>query len=118
MLWRKSWWETRLALLMTMGVLLFFAAWNQPWTEARLTQWVSSLQERAPNWSEDSRSLLPLLSSYQGYVWLFWFKQMLPIMWPAFALAMGVTLVATSCPWMAGGSGAAGLFTFSLPVSR
>jgi len=118
MLWQKSWWETRLALLMAMAVLLSFAAWRQPWEEASLTQWVSSLQERAPNWSEDSRRLLPLLSSYQGYVWLFWFKLMLPIMWPAFAFAMGVTLVATSCPWMAGGSGAAGLFTFSLPVSR
>jgi hypothetical protein len=118
MLWQKSWWETRLALLMAMAVLLFFAAWRQPWEEASLTQWVSSLQQRAPNWSEDSRGLLPLLSSYQGYVWLFWFKLMLPVMWPAFALAMGVTLVATSCPWMAGGSGAAGLFTFSLPVSR
>jgi len=59
-----------------------------------------------------------LLSSYQGYVWSFWFKLMLLMMWPCFALATGVTLVAASCPWMAGGSGAAGLFTFSLPVSR
>ena len=118
MLWRKSWWETRWGLLTFLVVLLLFAAWRQPWEEAGLTQWVSSLQERAPNWSEDSRSLLPLLSSYQGYVWSFWFKLMLLMMWPCFALATGVTLVAASCPWMAGGSGAAGLFTFSLPVSR
>jgi hypothetical protein len=118
MLWQKSWWETRWGLLTFMGVLLFFAAWRQPWGEAGLTQWVSSLQEHAPNWSEDSRRLLPLLSSYQGYVWSLWFKLMLLIMWPSFALATGVTLVAASCPWMAGGSGAAGLFTFSLPVSR
>jgi hypothetical protein len=118
MLWRKSWWETRLGLLTFMVVLLFFAALRLPWEEASLTQWVSSLQERAPRWSEDSRSLLPLLSSYQGYVWSIWFKLMLLIMWTSFAIAMGVTLVAASCPWMAGGSGAAGLFTFSLPVSR
>src|SRR5262245_1363205 len=118
MLWQKSWWETRLGLLAFMGVLLLFAVWRQPWGEASLAQWVSSLQERASNWSEDSRSLLPLLSSYQGYVWLFWFKLMLLIMWPSFAVSMGVTLVASSCPWMAGGQGLAGLFTFSLPVSR
>jgi len=118
MLWRKSWWETRLGLLAFMGVLLLFAAWRQPWGDAALTQWISSLQERAPNWGEDSRRLLPLLSSYQGYVWLFWFKLMLLLMWSSFAIAMGVTLVAASCPWMAGGYGAAGLFTYSLPVSR
>jgi hypothetical protein len=69
MLWQKSWWETRWGLLTFMLVLLLFAAWRQPWEEASLTQWVSSLQERAPNWSEDSRRFLPLLSSYQGYVW-------------------------------------------------
>ena len=118
MLWQKSWWETRLGLLAFLGVLLFFAAWRLLLGDVALTQWISSLQERAPNWSEDSRRLLPLLSSYQGYVWLFWFKLMLLIMWPSFAIAMGVTLVAASCPWMAGGTGAAGLFTFSLPVSR
>jgi ABC-2 type transport system permease protein len=118
MLWQKSWWETRLGLLTFMVVLLFFAVWPRPWEAASLTQWVLSLQERAPRWSEDSRSLLPLLSSYQGYVWSYWFKLMLLITWPAFAIAMGVTMVATSCPWIAGGSGAAGLFTFSLPVSR
>ncbi len=118
MLWQKSWWETRWGLLTFMAVLLFFAAWRQPWEEASLTQWVSLLQERAPNWGEDSRRLLPLLSSYQGYVWSYWFKLMLLLTWPTFAFALGVTLAATSCPWMTGGSGATGLFTFSLPVSR
>jgi len=39
-------------------------------------------------------------------------------MWPMFAVAQGATLVAASCPWMAGGAGAAGLFTYSLPISR
>jgi hypothetical protein len=101
-----------------MVVLLFFAAWRQPWEATSLTQWVSSLQEGAPNWSEDSRGLLPLLGSHQGYVWSFWFKLMLLTMWPSFAIVTGATLVAASCPWVAGGSGAAGLFTFSLPVSR
>jgi hypothetical protein len=81
-------------------------------------QWISSLQEGASTWSEDSRRLLPLLNSHQGSVWLYWFKLALLVMWSLYAVAQGVTLVAASCPWMAGGSGAAGLFTFSLPVSR
>jgi ABC-2 type transport system permease protein len=118
MLWQKSWWETRWALLALLVVMMLFAAWRLPLEQTDFAQWFSSLQERAPRWSEDSRGLLPLLNSYQGYVWYNWFKLLLLIMWPVYAVMMGATLVATSCPWMAGGLGAAGLFTYSLPVSR
>jgi hypothetical protein len=92
-----------------MGTALLFVAG---------AQWVSALLEGAPTWSEDSRRLLPLLSSHQGYVWSYWFKFMFLIMWPIYAITQGVTLATASCPWMAGGVGAAGLFTLSLPVSR
>jgi len=61
---------------------------------------------------------LPLLSSHQGYVWSYWFKMGLLGMWPMYAVAQGATFGSASCPWMAGGHGAAGLFTLSLPVSR
>jgi ABC-2 type transport system permease protein len=113
MLWRKSWQETRLMVLVFMGTALFFIALRPLWT-----LWVSSLLEGAPTWSEDSRRLLPLLSSHQGYVWLYWFKFMFLFMWTWYAINQGVTLAAASCPWMAGGRGSAGLFTVSLPVSR
>ncbi len=118
MLSQKSWWETRRGFLILMVGVLLFAVWSQPREQADLAKWISELHERAPRWSEDSRRLLPLLSSYQGYVWSYWFKLILLFMWPFYAVVMGATLVATSCPWMAGGPGAAGLFTFSLPVSR
>jgi len=118
MLWQKSWWETRWALLAFMGVMLLFAVWRLPLGQTDLAQWISSLQEREPIWSEDSRGLLPLLNSYQGYVWYNWFKLLMLMMWPTFAVTMGATLAAASCPWMAGAPGASGLFTFSLPVSR
>jgi hypothetical protein len=118
MLWQKSWWETRWALLAFMGVMLLFAVWRLPLEQTDLARWFSSLQEREPIRSEDSRGLLPLLNSYQGYMWYNWFKLLLLMVWPTFAVAMGATLVATSCPWMAGAPGAAGLFTCSLPVSR
>jgi hypothetical protein len=101
-----------------MGVMLLFAVWRLPLEQTDLAQWFSSLQKREPGWSEGSRGLLPLLNSYQGYMWYNWFKLLLLIMWPTCAVTMGATLVAASCPWMAGASGAAGLFTFSLPVSR
>jgi hypothetical protein len=101
-----------------MGVMLLFAVWRLPLEQTDLAQWFSSLQEREPSWSEDSRGLLPLLNSYKGYVWYNWFKLLLLIMWPFYAVVMAATLVAASCPWMAGAPGAAGLFTFSLPVSR
>jgi hypothetical protein len=113
MLWQKSWWETRWGVLLFMGVTLLFVFWRPS-----ESQWVSSLQKHASIWSEDSRRLLPLLSSHQGYVWSYWFKMALLGMWPVYAVAQASTLAAASCPWMAGGVGAAGLFTFSLPVSR
>jgi len=113
MLWQKSWWETRWGFLVFIVGTLLFVVWRP--LEA---QWVSSFQERAPAWGEDWRRLLPLLSSHQGYVWSYWFKLTLLIMWPMCAVAQGVTLGSASCPWMAGGHGAAGLFTYSLPVSR
>src|SRR5215831_8010312 len=117
MLWQKSWWETRWGLLSCMGVALLFALLRRL-ERGDMAQWVLLLQERAPRWSEDLRRLLPLLSSYQGYVWSYWFKSALLIMWPMYAVMLGATMVAASCPWMTGGQGAAGLFTFSLPVSR
>jgi hypothetical protein len=113
MLWRKSWLETRLMVQVFMGTALFFIAWP-----SMKAHWVSALLEGAPTWSEDSRRLLPLLSSPQGNVWLYWFKFVLLFIWPMYAVAQGTTLAAASCPWMAGGLSAAGLFTFSLPVSR
>ena len=119
MLWRKSWWETRWGILTILGGMLLFAAFHQPWKQADLAQWISSLQERAPGWSENSRRLIPLLSGYNGYVWSHWFKSFLLFVWPFVGVTMiPATLFAVSCPWMGGASGAAGLFTFSLPVSR
>ena len=113
MLWQKSWWETRWGFLLCTGVTLLFVFWRPS-----ESQWVSTLQKHASSWSEDSLRLLPLLSSHQGYVWSYWFKMMLLGTWPMYAITQASTMGAASCPWIAGGVGAAGLFTFSLPVSR
>src|SRR5262249_5744300 len=119
MLWQKGWWETRRGILTILGGVLLFAAFQQPWKQADLSQWISSLQGHAPGWSENSRRLLPLLSGYYGYVWSHWFKSFLLFVWPFVGVMMTpATLFAGSCPWLEYAPGAAGLFTFSLPVSR
>ncbi len=118
MLWQKSWWETRTGILSIMGVLIVFALLRQPWEQSDLAKWTTWLQEWTPGWSEETRRLLPLFSSYQGYVWLYWFKLVLLMMWSFCAVAMSAIPVAGSCPWVTGAAGAAGLFTYSLPVSR
>ena len=116
MLWQKSWWETRWGLLAFTMVLLFLAGWRGlELGQAGLTQWLTSLQRQTPGGVPTT--LLPLLGSFNGYVWSYWFKLMLLNTWPLLAIAMGTTYVTASCPWM-GGKGEAGLFTFSLPVSR
>src|SRR4029434_1850579 len=119
MLWQKVWWETRRGFLIYFVMMItFVTVILYKWNPADLAKWASSLQVRARQWTEDSRQLLPLLSDYHGYVWSHWFKLILPGMWPIFAVTVGATFVAASCPWTAGAPGAAGLFTASLPVSR
>jgi len=119
MLWQKGWWETRRGFLLYLVVLTTIATiLLYTWEPVDLAKWTSSLQARATRWTENSRQLLPLLSSYHGYVWSYWFKLLLLVMWPIYAITSGATLVAAACPWMGGAPGTAGLFTVSLPVSR
>lgn len=119
MLWQKSWWETRWVLLLCMTILLFFAVWLLSMGHAGLDHWVSSLRNLTTT-GREANSLLPLLGSYRGYLWGMWFRNQLLITFPIFAIGMGGTFSYSSCPWMSGGAArpAAGLFTFSLPVSR
>src|SRR5262249_61803845 len=118
MLWQKSWWETRWGLLAFMGVMLLFAVWSLPLGQTELARWFSSLQEREPSWREGSRGLLPLLNSYQGYMWSNWFKLSLLIMWPTCAVTMEATLVAASSPWAPVAPVAAGRCTSTRAVPR
>ncbi len=119
MLWLKGWWETRRGFLIysvtMITIVIILLHTREP---ADLAKWTSSLQTRASRWSDASRQLLPLFSSYHGYVWSYWFKMILLIMWPVYAITMGATMVATSCQSITGAPDSAGLFTFSLPVSR
>jgi putative exporter of polyketide antibiotics len=124
MLWRKSWWETRWGFLTILGLTILLLVSQQPLEQHELTEWATRLQQEAtwlrhhePRWNEDTRRFLTSLNGLPGYVWGRWFGALL-IIWPVYAITMAATLIKSLSPTVKEGQGAAGPFTFSLPVSR
>jgi len=113
MLWKKGWWETRWLFLI--GLVAIFLAYGLAfgWGDYDAARWAARLQ-RSVSLSESERQAL---NNYQGQTWALWYKQLLNFIWADFAVVMGAVCLMTACPWMPS-QGAAGLFTFSLPVSR
>jgi hypothetical protein len=112
MLWKKSWWETRwLFLICLVGIFLAYGLTFGGDYDA--AHWATRLQ-RSTNLSESERQIL---NNYQGQTWALWFKWLLSFIWAEYAVILGAACLMTACPWMPS-QGAAGLFTFSLPVSR
>jgi hypothetical protein len=113
MLWKKGWWETRWLFLI--GLVAIFLAYGLAfgWGDYDAARWAARLQ-RSTNLSEGERQAL---NNYQGQTWALWFKQLLSFIWADLAVVMGAVCLMTACPWMPS-QGYAGLFTFSLPVSR
>ena len=113
MLWKKGWWETRWLFLIGLGsiFLAYFMTFGGGDYDA--ARWAARLQ-RSANLSESERQAL---NNYQGQTWALWFKWLLSFVWANLAVIMGASCLMTACPWMPY-QGAAGSFTFSLPVSR
>src|SRR5262245_43011775 len=88
MLWKKNWWDTRGLFLLTLSLTIFSCVW--------------SLIMGKPADPAD----------HQKLVWVLWFRFILTSMWPILALTMVMTFLG-SLP-----SGATGLFTLSLPITR
>jgi hypothetical protein len=112
MLWQKSWWETRLPFLLglIMAFFVFALLFGGSYDAA---EWTMRLQ-RSTFLSESERQAL---NNFQAQTWALWFKMMLGFYWPYVAVVLGVACLRSACtrvPFQA----AAGLFTFSLPVSR
>ncbi|HEY7182182.1 MAG TPA: hypothetical protein VIC84_12215 [Blastocatellia bacterium] len=112
MLWKKTWWETRLVFLifLTSLFLSYFLIFGGGYDAAN---WAARLQ-RETNLSESERQAL---NNYQGQVWALWFKLGFSFISADFAVILGAASLMTACPWMRFQRDA-GLFTFSLPVSR
>jgi hypothetical protein len=112
MLWQKSWWETRLLFLLGL-ILAFFIFALIFGGNHDAADWTMRLQ-RSTVISESERQAL---NNFQAQTWAVWFKMMLSFYWPYMAVVLGVTCLRSTCtrvPFQA----AAGLFTFSLPISR
>jgi hypothetical protein len=112
MLWQKSWWETRLLFWVGLASIFLLSGLTFRWGAYDPAGWVEILHHRA-SLSESQRQVL---KSYQGQTWALWYKFLLNFSWANYVAAMGFVCLVTACPWMR--SQGAGLFTFSLPVSR
>jgi hypothetical protein len=113
MLWKKSWWETRwLSLIGSLVAILWVYALTFV-VDYDAANWAARLQ-RSVSLSESDRQVL---NNFQGRMWVFSFKLLLSFFWAYYAVIMGAACLMTVCP-LSPSHGAAGLFTFSLPVSR
>lgn len=113
MLWKKSWWETRWLFLIGLAAIFLAYGLTFGWGDYDAASWAARLQ-RGASLSESERQAL---NNYQGRTWAIWFKLLLNFVWVDYAVIMGAFCLMTACPW-ALSQGAAGVFTFSLPVSR
>ena len=115
MLWKKSWWETRWLFLIGLGsiFLAYFLTFGGSYDAYDAVRWTERLQ-RSAALSEIERQAL---NNYQAQTWALWFKMLLNFIWPYYSVFMGTACLISACrqrPYQ----GTAGLFTFSLPVSR
>jgi ABC-2 type transport system permease protein len=113
MLWKKTWWETRWLFLIGLGAIFLAYGLTFGGGDYDPAPWAARLQ-RSTNLSESERQAL---NNYQGQTYALWFKGLLSFIWANLAVSLGAGCLMTTCPYMHS-HGAAGLFTFSLPVSR
>lgn len=117
MLWRKTWWESRimfwlcLATLSGLVVLMMFNISSN-------TRWVERLQRDAGGWNEETRQALPALATFQGRVWVLWFKLALGAFLPFVAMSWATFAPGCASPWTGVKLDKDRLFMLSLPVSR
>ncbi len=117
MIWKKSWWETRIMLWLCLALfsLLAVLAMSQASTDP---SWAERLQRNAGSWSEETRQALPALSAFQGQVWVFWFKLSVNYLLPYLAMCWATFVPGCASPWTGAKLDGTRLFMLSLPVSR
>jgi ABC-2 family transporter len=99
-----------LLIFLTTTILMYFLIFGGGYDAA---EWAARLQ-RDTNLGESERQAL---NNYQGHTWALWFKLVFSFICAEIAVILGAVSLMTACPWMPS-QGQAGLFTFSLPVSR
>jgi hypothetical protein len=113
MLWKKGWWETRWLFLIGLAGIFLAYGFAFGWGDYDAARWGASLR-RSASLNESERQAL---NSYQGQTWALWFKMLFSFIWADFAVLFGAVCLTAASPWPPS-KVTAGLFTFSLPVSR
>ena len=113
MFWKKGWWETRWLFLIGLASILLAYGMTFGAGDYDAARWAARLQ-RSASLSDGERQAL---NNYQGQTWALWYKLLLNFIWADLAVVLGAACLIHSCPWTSS-QGAAGLYTFSLPVSR
>src|SRR5262245_53140995 len=98
MLWQKSWWESRIMLWVSLGVVVFTAVWEMSYI-SHDSSWRESLLRGAGSWNEETRQALPSLNSFQGHVWAMWFKVSFRFMLPYLAMGWATFVPGCASPW-------------------
>jgi hypothetical protein len=117
MLWQKNWWESRIMFwtgLVTFGSLTIWVISHTPTDPS----WAGRLQRGAGSWNEETRQALPSLNSFQGQVWVFWFKLTLKFLLPYMAMCWAAMIPGCASPWTGKRLVGGREFMLSLPVSR
>jgi hypothetical protein len=113
MLWYKSWRETRLRFLIGLALLGCSAGWTvlmYPRVAALIP--LASAIDTGGELGRRVKEAIDLAREYRGYIWSQVFRQNVIQMWTVFAVLLGTGgLLSRS-------SGAANIYTLSLPVSR
>jgi hypothetical protein len=112
MLWKKSWWQTRWLFFICLAALFLLHSLTIDASDYEVSSWSESLQRNA-SLSEGERQIL---GNYQGRIWSLWFRLLFNFIWADIAIILGAFCLMTVCPRVP--FYGAGLFTFSLPVSR
>jgi hypothetical protein len=111
MLWKKSWWQTRWLFFICLAALFLLHGLTVGVSDYDAS--ASESLQRNASLSEGERQIL---SNYQGRIWSLWFRLLFNFIWADFAVILGAFCLMTVSPRVP--FYGAGLFTFSLPVSR
>lgn len=112
MLFKKSWWETRFMLLVTIVVLVAFALWIGL-ASFDATEWSYKLQRNAALTNADRQSL----DNFQGRMWTIWFKSIIAWVWTLYSILLGAACHIFTAAY-APSQTAIPNWTLSLPITR
>jgi hypothetical protein len=117
MLWRKSWWETRIMLWVCLPMVVLVTVFVIS-TISPGSSWAERLQRGVGSWDEETRQALPALSSFQGQVWVLWFKTAFNFVLPYLAMCWATFVPGCASPHTGRSLDEGRIFMLSLPVSR